>query len=562
MQARFFAARCASFFARQLRLSVSRRRGGVRNPRCQGWGAVLSLVLGSCSVAIVSGCGSPGDKVTAAMTAETGGTLISSTSAISFGSVMVGQTASASVTMSNGSTNPIQISGVQVTGQFFSVMGQGNLPVTIAGGSTYTVNVQFEPGAAGMATGTLTVLSNSAGEGTTTIVLSGTGESSPSIALSGLSCASGTVTGASTDACTVTLTGAAGAGGLVVSLSSSSSAVTVPASVTVPAGASSAGFMATASAVTTTQTVTLTATAGTVTESYALQLSPSAPAMTLQLNGLSCSSGTVTGAGTDACTVTLTGAADAGGLVVSLSSSSNAVTVPASVTVPAGATSAGFTATASAVATTQTATLSATAGNVTESYALQLSPSAPALTLQSTSVSFGDVTLNTLSTQAVTLTSSGTAPLTINAGMVTGTGFSISGISFPVTLNPSQTASLDIEFDPAVTGAATGTVTLTDNTSAGKATIALKGTGQAASYEVDLTWDAPRSSSDPVAGYDIYRAVSGSSSYQLLNSTIDVSTTYTDTTVVDGMAYQYYATSVDASGNQSAPSNIFSVTIP
>ncbi|MGC2606481.1 MAG: choice-of-anchor D domain-containing protein, partial [Silvibacterium sp.] len=246
----------------------------------------------------------------------------------------------------------------------------------------------------------------------------------------------------------------------------------------------------------------------------------------------------------------------------SLSSSDSAVTVPGSVTVPAGASSAGFTATGSAVTTSQTATLTASAGGVTKSYALQLSPSSPALTLQSTSVSFGDVTLNTPATQTVTLTSSGTAPLTISAGTVTGTGFSISEVSFPVTLNPGQTATLSIEFDPTATGSATGTVTLTDNASPGTATIALSGTGQAASYEVDLTWDAPGSSSDPVVGYNVYRATGSSSSYQLLNTSVNTPASYTDTTVQDGTAYTYYVVSVDASGNRSSPSNTWSVTIP
>jgi hypothetical protein len=281
------------------------------------------------------------------------------------------------------------------------------------------------------------------------------------------------------------------------------------------------------------------------------------------LSEVSCTSSSMSGAGTDACTVGLTAAAGSGGLTVSLASSNSAVTVPASVTVPAGSTSAGFTATVTAVTTAQTATLTAVAGGITETYVLQLSTGTPALTLQSTSVSFGDVTLNTPATQTVTLTSSGTAPLTISAGTVTGTGFSISGVSFPLTLDPGQTATLSIEFDPTAAGSVTGTVTLTDNASASAATIALSGTGQtAAAYEVDLTWDAPSSSSDPVVGYDIYRAVSGSSSYQLLNSGVNTPTSYTDTTVVNATAYQYYVVSVDASGNQSAPSNTYSVTIP
>jgi hypothetical protein len=58
-------------------------------------------------------------------------------------------------------------------------------------------------------------------------------------------------------------------------------------------------------------------------------------------------------------------------------------------------------------------------------------------------------------------------------------------------------------------------------------------------YEVELNWDAPSSSSDPVAGYNIYRSTGGSSSYQLLNSSIDTETMYVDSTVQSGTAYTY-----------------------
>ena len=77
-----------------------------------------------------------------------------------------------------------------------------------------------------------------------------------------------------------------------------------------------------------------------------------------------------------------------------------------------------------------------------------------------------------------------------------------------------------------------------------------------------LTWSAPGSSSVPVAGYNIYRAANGSTNYQLLNSGVNTPTAYTDSNVVNGTSYTYYVTSVDASGNTSAPSNTFSVAIP
>jgi centrosomal CEP192-like protein len=280
------------------------------------------------------------------------------------------------------------------------------------------------------------------------------------------------------------------------------------------------------------------------------------------LSALACSSGSVTGAGTDACTVTLSVAAPSGGFSVSLSSSNAAVSVPASLNVPANATSAGFTATVSAVSSAQSVPLTASAGGISRSFALQLNAAATSiLSINATSVSFGNVVVNTPTTQSVTLTSTGTAAVTVSAATVTGTGFTLSGATFPMTLNPSQTATLNVQFDPTTTGAATGQLTITSNSSTnGTATISLSGTG--IHHQVDLNWSAPTGSSDPIAGYKVYRAPSGSSSYQLLNSSIDAQTTYTDSTPQSGTTYQYYVTSVDSSGAESAPSNSTSVTIP
>jgi hypothetical protein len=268
-------------------------------------------------------------------------------------------------------------------------------------------------------------------------------------------------------------------------------------------------------------------------------------------------------AGADGCTVSLSGTASWRGAQVTLSSSSSLVTVPASVTIRRGGTTAGFTATVSAFSGTQTVLLTATAGGASTTFAIQLSAGTAAITLQSTSIAFGSVALNTPATQSLALTSSGTAPLTISAASVAGSGFSGSGLAFPVTLNPGQTANLQLQFDPTVAGAATGSLTVSSNASnTPTATIALNGTGTAGSYQVGLAWDAPANSTDPVAGYNIYRAPSGSSSYQLLNSSADAQTAYTDTTVQSGSSYSYYIVSVDASGAESGPSNTISMSIP
>jgi hypothetical protein len=135
-----------------------------------------------------------------------------------------------------------------------------------------------------------------------------------------------------------------------------------------------------------------------------------------------------------------------------LASSNAAVTVPATVVVPANATSAGFTATVSSVTTAQAVTLTASAGSVSKSFALQLNAAVPTLTVSPASLAFGNVTVNTATTLPVTLSSTGTAPVTINSATLSGTGFTMSGATFPVTLNPTQSVTLNVQFDPATTG--------------------------------------------------------------------------------------------------------------
>lgn len=282
------------------------------------------------------------------------------------------------------------------------------------------------------------------------------------------------------------------------------------------------------------------------------------------LSGLTCSKNVITGAGTDACTVTLN-AASGSATTVSLRSSDSALAVPGSVSVAAGATSASFSVSASAVSSSQSATLTATSGRSSVSFAVQLNAAAsPALTLGSSSVAFGKVTENTTATQSVTLTSSGTSPVTIQSIRVTGTGFGDAGVSVPVTLNPNQTATLDVQFTPTTTTAVTGTVAIGSNASNGATlSIALSGTGTsgAASHSVDLSWQAPANSPDPVDGYNVYRAT-GSGAFQRLNASTNVPVSYTDSTVQSGTTYRYEVTSVDASGVESPASNVYTATIP
>jgi len=167
----------------------------------------------------------------------------------------------------------------------------------------------------------------------------GGGPTQPS--LSSLSLNPTSVVGGNSSTGTVTLTAPAPSGGFVVNLSSSNTNVaTVPSTVTVPAGATSANFTVSTQAVSSATSVTITASAGGVSRTATLTVNP-APSVTLQ--SLTISPTSVWGGSTATGTVTLSGPAPAGGVVVQLRSSSSRASVPSTVTVPAGATSARFT---------------------------------------------------------------------------------------------------------------------------------------------------------------------------------------------------------------------------
>ena len=133
---------------------------------------------------------------------------------------------------------------------------------------------------------------------------------------------------------TVVLNSAAPAGGLVVPLSDNSTAVTVPASVTVPAGATSATFPVNTERGDGGHHRHDLGHAGHDAERHAGGDAEPRPRPS---TFVSLTTQNVVGGGSATGRVVLSAAALPGGAVVTLTSDSPAVTVPASVTVPADA---------------------------------------------------------------------------------------------------------------------------------------------------------------------------------------------------------------------------------
>jgi hypothetical protein len=184
------------------------------------------------------------------------------------------------------------------------------------------------------------------------------------------------------------------------------------------------------------------------------------------------------------------------------------------------------------------------------------------LTISAASLAFGTVDVNSSTTQSLTLTSTGTSPVTVNSAAITGAAFTILGGSLPMTLSPEQTATMQVQFLPTTSGTANGQVTINSNSSTRSTTVvALSGTGAVVAHEVDLSWNAPANSPDPVVGYNVYRST-GAGPFVLIGSLSNSVVAYIDHAVVSGSMYSYRVTSVDSAGVESAPSNQTTVTIP
>src|SRR4029077_20783176 len=99
------------------------------------------------------------------------------------------------------------------------------------------------------------------------------------------------------------------------------------------------------------------------------------------------------------------------------------------------------------------------------------------LTTNPTSESFGNVTVGSNTTQSISLSNTGNANLTISSIATSGTGFSGSGITVPLTLTPGQSSTYSVQFAPTAAGSASGQVSFVSNASNSPTSVSMTGTG-------------------------------------------------------------------------------------
>jgi hypothetical protein len=186
-------------------------------------------------------------------------------------------------------------------------------------------------------------------------------------------------------------------------------------------------------------------------------------------------------------------------------------------------------------------------------------PSDPELGVTPSTLTFGNVTVGSSASLEATLTASNGA-VKLSSDESSSSEFAIVGLVLPATIEAGQSVKVTIQFTPNASGTASGNAKFISNAANSPAVEPLTGTGVApGSHSVDLSWEA--GSGSPV-GFNIYRANAHAGPFQMINTALDASTNYTDSTVVCGETYYYVTTEVNAQGQESAYSNEVKAVIP
>ena len=235
------------------------------------------------------------------------------------------------------------------------------------------------------------------------------------------------------------------------------------------------------------------------------------------------------------------------------------LTVPLTLTPGASVTFSAVFAPQSAVSASGGITVASNASNSTLTVSLTgTGTAAGQLTIAPTALSFGNATVGTSVSQSSSLSAAG-ASVTVSSASLSSAEFSLTGISLPVTLAAGQSVPVTMTFTPQSSGSASGVLTVGSNGS-NTATQTLSGVGVAATqHSVSLSWTDTNSG---IAGYNIYRGNASAGPFTEINSGLDATPAYSDTSVVAGQTYYYVATAVNESGAESAYSNEVEAVVP
>jgi hypothetical protein len=157
----------------------------------------------------------------------------------------------------------------------------------------------------------------------------------------------------------------------------------------------------------------------------------------------------------------------------------------------AGATSASYTTPATTTSdsgSTFRVVVSNSAGSATSNTAtLTVNPApAPAIQINPTSISFGNVVVGANLSQSLIISNTGTATLSISQITVTGATFTTSGYTLPINVNAGQQTTITVAFQPTAATTVSGNISIVSNAPTSPTSVGLSGTGIAATLTLGI----------------------------------------------------------------------------
>jgi Abnormal spindle-like microcephaly-assoc'd, ASPM-SPD-2-Hydin len=428
---------------------------------------------------------------------------------LTFGSQLVGTTsASQSSILRNSGTAPLTIASIALSGANAADFGQTNdCPGSLAVNATCTLTVTFSPSASGSRAASVQITDNAANS-PQALTLSGTGGTpAPAVTLTptglafgaqliGTTSASQTSTLKNTGTAPLTITGIALTGTNPGDFGQTndcpgSLAVNATCTITVTFSPTAGGARA--------ATVNIADDAAGSPHGLTLSGTGTTPAPAVTLTPTSLAFGAVrvgTTSASQSSTLTNTGTAplNISGIAVTGANAADfgqtndcpgslAVNATCTITVTFSPTTTG--------ARTASAQITDDAAGSPHSVALSGTGTAPAVTLSPAAVNFGSQRVGTTSAaQTVTLTNSGTAPLSIGSVGLTGTNAGDFAQTTTCPLSPATLAAgancaISVSFSPAAAGPRAASVQIADDASGSPHSVALSGTGSTTTISFD-----------------------------------------------------------------------------
>ncbi|MGH9642466.1 MAG: beta strand repeat-containing protein [Terriglobales bacterium] len=448
------------------------------------------------------------------------GTLTANPTSLNFGTVAIGSAASQTVTLKNTGGGNVTVTAASVTGAGFSDSGL-SLPLTLTPNQSSTFSVSFAPTGTGAVTGNVALTVS--GQAELDIALSGQGVSPATLTANPTSLTFTNVTVGQSSTQTETIKNTGGTSATITAVTPtgtgfSVSGITLPA--TVGAG----------------QSVTFNVkfapqSPGTFSGNVAVISNAQNPSLNIPLSGTAVAAGDLTASPTSISfgNVIL---GDAMSQIVTLKNTGGQnVTVTAASISGAGMSYSGLTMPLT-LTPNQSSTFSVTfeptvAGAVNGTMSLTVSGSAnisiplsgtgvtPAtLTANPTSLTFTNIQVGTNSTQSDTIKNTGGASATITAVTPTGTGFSVSGITLPVTVAAGQSVSFNVTFAPQSPGTFSGNVAVISNAQNPTLNVPLSGAAVGAQGTLGVT--------NPINVGNVVQGTSGTATGTLTASAANV----------------------------------------